>query len=344
MTGLDNKDSPRILVTGGAGYIGSHTVAALAGAGFRPVIVDDFSSSRKSVLEGLKWITGEPVKCYTGDCCDSVFLDEVFAKEPGLSGVIHFAARKAVGESREKPLEYYRNNLVSLLNVLELMEIHGVRDCVFSSSATVYGETRELPVTEDTPFNPPENPYGATKQMCEQILRDVHQAGKPLRIVALRYFNPIGAHPSARIGELPLGVPNNLVPFVTQAAAGKLKELTVFGGDYDTPDGTCLRDYIHVVDLADAHVAALKYMARQTAPFHDVFNVGTGQANSVREVLETFEKVTGVPVPYRVGDRRPGDIMTLYAAVNKAREKLGWTSRHTLADALGHAWAWESRQ
>lgn len=331
-----------ILVTGGAGFIGSHTVVELASQGYRPVIVDNFVNSSKTVIDQLQRLIGTKVTYYEVDYSNSTKLRQVIEKEQ-ISGVIHFAAYKAVNESIQEPLKYYDNNVAGFVGLLDICEQAGISQLVFSSSATVYGEADTLPVTEQSPVKPAESPYGATKQMCEVILRDVTAASKQLRSIALRYFNPIGAHPSSLIGELPLGVPANLVPFVVQVAAGIRDQLTVYGDDYPTPDGSCIRDYIHVVDLAKAHVQALRFLAEQQAASYEACNVGTGVGSSVLEVLKTFEQVTGQKVPYIVGARRPGDVMQSYASVNKAGELLGWKAEHTLADALADAWRWQER-
>ncbi len=349
----------KILVTGGAGFIGSHTVVELANAGYEPVIVDNFSNSNCSVLKSLKKILAREIVCHEGDCCDRLFMEQVFTKEKNIQGAIHFAALKAVGDSVKEPLLYYRNNIDSLLVALDVMKEYGAELFVFSSSATVYGAADQLPVTEETPLKPAECPYGATKQMGEQIVRDAVAAGYGLKAVSLRYFNPIGAHKTALIGELPLGVPKNLVPYVTQVAAGILPQLTVNGNDYDTPDGTPVRDYIHVVDLSAAHVAALKHLNENgmgigegggatpssilhvPSSFYDVFNLGTGRGNSVMEVISTFEKATGVKLNYRIGPRRPGDVVSIYADVSKAEKILGWKAKRSLADSLKSAWDWQ---
>ncbi len=331
-----------IMVTGGAGYIGSHTVVALVEAGYEPVIVDNFSNADHTAIKGLKTILGFDVKLYEGDCTDMAFMRSVFAAEKDIVGVIHFAAFKAVGESVQKPAMYYENNLDSLLTVIKAMGEADVSHFVFSSSCTVYGQPESLPVTEDTPKQPAESPYGATKLMCEQIIEDHCKSGAAFKAVALRYFNPIGAHPSAVIGELPLGVPANLVPFITQTAAGIREQLTVFGNDYDTQDGSCIRDYIHVMDLADAHVKALSYLDEQTnTSFHDVFNVGTGQGNTVLEVVGAFQKVSGVKLNYVIGSRRPGDIEKIYANADKVNTVLKWQAKRSLEEALCDAWAWQ---
>jgi len=332
---------PSILVTGGAGFIGSHTVVALAGAGYRPVVLDDFSNSQSRVLDGLQQILGYEVPCYVQDCNNHAALFDVFQRE-NIQGAIHFAASKAVGESMQEPLRYYRNNLGSLITLLEVMQETGMPDLIFSSSCTVYGEPAMLPVTETSPVQPATSVYGNTKQVGEEILRDVVAAGKPFRIVSLRYFNPVGAHPSAHIGELPLGVPNNLVPFITQSAAGLRGPITIFGNDYPTPDGTCIRDYIHVMDLAEAHVSALQNLQKHSRNSHyDVFNVGTGQGASVLEVIQTFETVTGQNLNYHIGPRRSGDVVAVYADATRSREQLGWTAKRSLREALEDAWRWE---
>lgn len=329
-----------ILVTGGAGFIGSHTVVELAAAGYRPVIVDDFSNSDRSVIDALEKIVGEPIACYEQDFADTKKLAAIIDKEQ-VTGVVHFAAFKAVGESVGQPLKYYQNNVAGFVQLLQLLETKHVKHVVFSSSCTVYGEPDSLPVTEDSPVKPAESPYGATKQMDEQILRDATRVSQAFNAIALRYFNPIGAHESALIGELPKGVPANLVPFLTQTAAGLRKQLTVYGDDYDTPDGSCIRDYIHVVDLARAHVKALTFLEQQPVALYDVVNVGTGRGSSVLEVLQTFEDVTGQKVTYTVGSRRAGDIVATYASVDKASRLLGWKAEKTLADGLRDAWRWQ---
>jgi UDP-glucose 4-epimerase len=334
---------PKILVTGGAGFIGSHTVVSLVEAGFEPVIVDDFSNSERSALDGIRTILGRNVAFYQADCNDSAAMESIFQKEQ-LTGVIHFAAYKAVGESTREPLKYYRNNLDSLLLLLELMPKYNVPNLVFSSSCTVYGQPEKLPVTEETPRLPAQSPYGNTKAICEDIIRDVIQAQTPLKAIALRYFNPVGAHPSAEIGELPLGVPANLIPFITQTAAGIRSSLTVYGDDYNTPDGTCIRDYIHVMDLAEAHVQTLRKLSENTAEsLYDVINIGTGRGETVLNIIKTFEEVTGVNLNYTVGPRRPGDVEQVYADVTKANTELGWTASRSLAESLTDAWRWQQK-
>lgn len=332
-----------ILVTGGAGFIGSHTVVALVEAGFRPVIIDDFSNSEPSVLDGLRSILGQNPVCYHNDCNDYNLLKQLIRDEH-IDGVIHFAAFKAVGESMRQPLAYYENNLGSLMALLRAMTDTGLQNLIFSSSCTVYGQPDHLPVTEETPVQPAMSVYGNTKQIGEEILRDSVAAQLPLKIISLRYFNPIGAHPSAAIGELPRGVPGNLVPFITQTAAGLRPALTVFGGDYPTPDGTAVRDYIHVMDLAEAHVAALQYLLQQNDdPRYEVYNVGTGQGNSVLEIIQLFEAVSSIKLPYHIGPRRPGDITAVYADVRHITEKLGWKARRDLHTALEDAWRWQQQ-
>ena len=333
----------KILVTGGAGYIGSHAVVELAQAGFQPIIIDNFSNSRESALAGIEAIVGRPVPIYRIDCGDATALRSVFQAEPGIAGVIHFAAYKAVGESVEKPLAYFQNNVGSLLTLLQVMPEFGVESLVFSSSCTVYGIPDALPVTEATPTKPASSPYGRTKQMCEDVVHDVAGApGNQLRTILLRYFNPIGAHASARIGELPLGVPNNLVPFITQTAAGLREKLTVYGTDYDTPDGSCIRDYIHVVDLAKAHVTAVqRLLDRKASAPVETFNVGTGRGNTVLEVVRTFEKVSGQKLNVLLGARRAGDVPAIFADATRASEVLGFRTETSLADSLASSWQWQ---
>lgn len=331
----------KILVTGGMGYIGSHTTVELQAAGYEVIIVDNLSNSNRDVLKGITAISGIEPLFYEVDCNDEVAMRKIYEEHRPV-GVIHFAASKAVGESVEKPLLYYRNNILSLIVQLELMKEFGAKGIVFSSSCTVYGQPEQLPVTEDAPILPAMSPYGNTKQVNEEIIRDTIHAGVPYKAILLRYFNPIGAHPSAEIGELPLGVPQNLIPYLTQTAAGIRKELTVFGDDYDTPDGSCIRDYIHVVDLAKAHVVAINRMLEDKSdePL-EVFNIGTGRGNSVLELIHTFEEATGVKVPYKIGARREGDIEQVWADPKKANEVLGWSAKSTLAESLKSAWDWQ---
>ena len=334
----------KILVTGGTGFIGSHTTIELQNAGYEVIIVDDLSNSNINVLNGIEKISGiRPVFAQI-DCSDKEALKKVITDNPGISGIIHFAASKAVGESVQKPLLYYRNNIVSLLNLLELMPQHGIKGLVFSSSCTVYGQPDILPVTEDAPIKPALSPYGNTKQINEEIIRDTIHAGAPFKSIMLRYFNPIGAHPSAEIGELPIGVPQNLVPFLTQAAAGIRPELSVFGNDYNTPDGSCIRDYINVVDLAKAHVIAIDRMLNDKSDESlEIFNLGTGNGVSVLELINTFEKATGVKVPHKIVGRREGDIEKVWADPKHANEVLGWTAQETLEDTLKSAWKWQKK-
>ena len=332
-----------VLVSGGAGYIGSHTAVELINAGYEVVIIDNLSNSEESAVEGVRKITGKDVPFEIVDTCDKEALRKVFEKY-GFDTVIHFAAYKAVGESMAEPLKYYSNNLVSFMNIVEMMKEFNRPNILFSSSATVYGEADELPVTEETPRKPATSPYGNTKQMSEDILHDCCRAYEGMYGIALRYFNPIGAHPSALIGELPRGVPNNLVPFVTQTAAGIRECLSVFGNDYDTPDGTCLREYIDVVDLAKAHVAAVDRMVSDKMEAkYEIFNVGTGNPVSVLELLTTFEKVNDLKLPYKRVDRRPGDVTAVWADTAKANDVLGWKAERTLGETLKSAWEWEKR-
>ncbi|ALI98841.1 UDP-glucose 4-epimerase GalE [Rufibacter tibetensis] len=333
----------KILVTGGAGYIGSHTVVELAQAGYTPIIVDNFSNSEERVLEGLAQIVGKEIPCYKVDCTDAAALQEVFSKEGNIDGVIHFAAAKAVGESVQNPLKYYHNNVTGLVTLLQVMEANNVTKLVFSSSCTVYGVPDQLPVTEETPTKKANSPYGNTKKIDEEILQDVAASGSSLRSIALRYFNPVGAHESALIGELPLGIPSNLVPFITQTAAGIRESLTVFGTDYDTPDGSNIRDYVHVVDLAKAHLAALKRLENPEAVPFEVFNIGTGQGSSVLEVIKAFENATGQKFNYKVGPRRAGDVPAIYADVTKATQELGFKTSLSLEDSLGSSWTWQQQ-
>lgn len=329
-----------ILVSGGAGFIGSHTVVALVSAGHTPIIVDDFSNSEEEVLGRLAEIVGMEIKCYAGSCNDLAFLNSVFEKEK-IDGVIHFAASKAVGESVENPVKYYQNNVGSLLVMVEAMRKAHCKKMVFSSSCTVYGEPDVIPVTEMTPRKPASSPYGNTKTICEDILRDIKASGEDFQFIALRYFNPVGAHNSALIGELPKGVPSNLIPYITQTAIGIREQLVVFGDDYDTFDGTNIRDFIHVVDLAKAHVAAFDFLKNQQEAFYDVFNIGTGEGYSVLQLINTFEKVNDLKLNYKIGPRRQGDTVKIYGDVSKAKEVLGWQTELSLEDAMQDAWRWE---
>jgi UDP-glucose 4-epimerase len=332
----------KILVTGGTGYIGSHTVVELQNGGFEVVIVDNLFNSNIDVLNGIEKITGIRPAFENIDCVDYVALDHFLEKHPDIAGIIHFAAYKAVGESVEKPLLYYRNNLVGLINLLQLMPVHKIKNFVFSSSCTVYGQPDELPVTENAPIKPALSPYGNTKQISEEIIRDATHASGEVKSIILRYFNPIGAHSTALIGELPLGVPSNLLPFVTQTAIGIRPELKVFGNDYNTPDGSCIRDYINVVDLAKAHVVAVRRMLENKSPKQiETFNLGTGKGLSVLDIINSFERVNSVKIPYQVVKRREGDIEQVWAAPSYANEVLGWKATETLDDTLKSAWAWE---
>ncbi len=332
----------KILVTGGTGYIGSHTVVELQNAGFEVVVVDDLSNSTKAVLQGIKKITGIEPAFEQIDCKNVIDLESVFKKHKGIEAVIHFAASKAVGESMTKPLLYYRNNLVSLMNILQLMPVYGIKNIVFSSSCTVYGQPDVLPVTERSPIKPALSPYGNTKQICEEIITDTVNADSAIRAILLRYFNPVGAHESAEIGELPNGVPQNLMPFITQTAIGIREQLSVFGNDYNTPDGSCIRDYIHVVDLAKAHVIAVKRMLENKGKSAtEVFNIGTGKGLSVLELVEMFEKVTGIKLNYKIVGKRAGDIEKVWADATYANQELGWKATKTLEETLLSAWKWE---
>ncbi|MBO5847284.1 MAG: UDP-glucose 4-epimerase GalE [Bacteroidales bacterium] len=332
----------KILVTGGTGYIGSHTTVELQQAGYEVVIVDNLSNSNIKVLDGIQAITGIRPAFEEVDCTDKPALKAVFEKYPGIKAIINFAASKAVGESVQKPLLYYRNNLDTLINLLELMPEFGVEGFVFSSSCTVYGQPEVLPVTEDTPRQTATSPYGNTKKICEDIITDAVHADAPYKAILLRYFNPIGAHPSAKIGELPLGVPQNLIPFVTQTAAGIREQLSVFGDDYNTPDGSCIRDYINVVDLAKAHVVAVERMlSGKSLENVEVFNVGTGRGLSVLEIVETFQKVTGVKLNYKIVGRREGDIEQVWADPTKANQVLGWKAEASVEETLLSAWRWQ---
>ena len=334
----------KILVTGGTGYIGSHTTVELIKEGFDVAIIDNLHNSDAEVADRIKMITGIKPALEVFDLCDFDRLDGFFKKHNDISSVIHFAAFKAVGESVKKPLEYYRNNIVSLINLLDGMKRYGIADFVFSSSCTVYGQPKKLPVNEQSPMQPATSPYGNTKQIGEAIIRDTTNSDKNIRAISLRYFNPIGAHPSALIGELPRGVPENLVPFITQTAIGLRDELKVFGNDYNTPDGSCIRDYLHVVDLARAHVVAVKrLLEKKNRADYEVFNLGTGKGVSVLEAIASFERVTGIKLNYRITDRRPGDIEKIWADPSLANKELGWRTQSSLDEAMKTAWEWEKR-
>lgn len=326
-----------ILVTGGAGYIGSHTCVQLCAAGYDVVVADNFYNSSPEAIKRVEAITGKRLKLYTADTCDRAAMDEIFKAE-SIEAVIHFAAYKAVGESVQLPLAYYRNNLTSILTILEAMQAHGVHQIVFSSSATVYGLTDTMPIREDFPLSAT-SPYGQTKLMTEQILRDAAAADSSLNVAILRYFNPIGAHHSGTIGEDPEGIPNNLSPYITQVAVGKLEKLMIYGDDYETRDGTGERDYIHVMDLADGHIAALKKLHQNCGLV--AYNLGTGQGTTVLEMLHAFEKAVGKPIPYQIAARRPGDVACSYADPSKAQQELGWKATRTLEQMCEDSWRWQ---
>nr|WP_299383157.1 UDP-glucose 4-epimerase GalE [Allomuricauda sp.] len=332
----------KILVTGGLGFIGSHTVVELQNEGFEVVIIDNLSNSSIEVLDGIEAITRKRPLFEKMDLRDKPKVQEFFKKHPDVEGVIHFAASKAVGESVEKPLLYYENNLGVLVYLLQELTQKNKANFIFSSSCTVYGQADTLPITEDAPVKPAESPYGNTKQIGEEIIRDTCAISPQLAAIALRYFNPIGAHPTVELGELPLGVPQNLVPFITQTGVGLREQLSVFGDDYPTEDGTCIRDYIHVVDVAKAHVVALQRLLQgKNESNYEVFNLGTGKGSSVLEVIHSFERVSGEKLNYQVVDRRPGDVIQAYADTTKANEVLGWKAASTLDDSMKSAWDWE---
>ncbi|MBQ4563886.1 MAG: UDP-glucose 4-epimerase GalE [Lachnospiraceae bacterium] len=328
-----------VLVTGGAGYIGSHTCVELIQAGYSVVVVDNLCNSSAESLKRVEEITGKSVKFYQVDLLDRAGLDRIFAEEK-IEAVIHFAGLKAVGESVAKPLEYYWNNIAGTVVLCQAMAAHGVKRIVFSSSATVYGSPKEIPITENCPKGEITNPYGQTKGMLEQVLTDLHRSDPEWRVILLRYFNPIGAHKSGRIGENPKGIPNNLLPYVAQVAVGRLEKLGVFGDDYDTPDGTGVRDYIHVTDLAIGHVKAMEKI--ETTEGVHIYNLGTGKGYSVLEIVHAFEKACGKPIPYEIKDRRPGDIATCYSDPTKAREELGWVAERGIEEMCEDAWRWQS--
>jgi UDP-glucose 4-epimerase len=331
----------KILVTGGSGYIGSHTIVDLVQNGFDVVCADNYSRSNEAMLNGVEKIIGKKIKSYKVDLCNYDDTFAIFQENPDINGIIHFAAYKAVGESVARPLMYFENNLYSLINILKCTEEFKVPHFVFSSSCTVYGNPDAIPVTEETPQKPAESPYGATKQMGEQIVTDTVKSGS-LKAILLRYFNPVGAHPSINIGELPIGKPANLVPAITQTAIGKLPMMNVFGFDYDTRDGSCIRDYIHVCDIAHAHTLALLYLIEEKNSTNcDVFNLGTGDGYTVLEAIAAFEKVSGVKLNYQLGPRRPGDVVAIYANNSKAKNQLGWIPELKLTDMMETAWKWE---
>lgn len=338
------KNTRNILVTGGAGYIGSHTVVKLAESGFSPIVIDDFRNSHPDVIARLEQIIGYKIPVISVDICDKNKLQEVLS-EFSIHGIIHFAAYKAVGESVANPLKYYWNNVAGMAAVLDWALENEVQNVVFSSSCTVYGEPDgQKEVSESSPAGMASSPYGSTKVIGEAMLKDLFRSGANLRSIALRYFNPIGAHPSGLIGELPVGRPNNLLPFVTQTALGLQEELVVFGNDYPTADGTCIRDYIHVMDLAEAHVQALQFLESTSNPMLEVVNIGTGRGTSTLEVIETFERISGKSLKWRFGPRRPGDVVEIFANASKALDLLGWKSRFTLEEAITDAWNWEQKR
>jgi UDP-glucose 4-epimerase len=333
----------KILVTGGTGYIGSHTTVELIGEGFEPVIIDNLSNSEADVIDRIYKITGVKPALEIFDLCDQDKLDSFIQKHRDISAVIHFAAFKAVGESVDKPLDYYRNNLFSMVNLMDVMKRYGIPNLVFSSSCTVYGQPDKLPVTENAPLQPAVSPYGNTKQIGETIIKDTTISDKNIKAISLRYFNPIGAHPSSMIGELPKGVPENLVPYITQTGYGIREELKVFGDDYDTPDGSCIRDYLHVVDLAKAHVIAIKRLIEgRNKCNYEVFNLGTGKGVSVLEAIKSFERISGIKLKYRIVGRRAGDIEKIWADPSYANKELGWKTLSSLDDAMKTAWDWEN--
>ncbi len=332
----------KIIVTGGTGYIGSHTVVELIGEGFEPILIDNLYNSEAVVADRIGQITGIKPQLEVFDLCNSEKLDAFFRKYNDISAIIHFAAYKAVGESVHKPLEYYRNNLVSLMNLLDSMKQNNIPVFVFSSSCTVYGQPEKLPVTEDAPTQPAISPYGNTKQIGEEIIRDTVSVNEKISAISLRYFNPIGAHPSALIGELSRGVPENLVPYITQTAIGLRDKLSVFGNDYDTPDGSCVRDYLHVVDLAKAHVVAVKRLIDgKNIKRYEIFNLGTGKGVSVLEAIKSFERVSGIKLKYKITGRRAGDIEKIWADPSLANRELGWKTISSLDDSMRSAWEWE---
>ncbi len=332
----------KILVTGGTGYIGSHTTVELINEGFEVIIIDNLCNSESEVVDRIKKITGVKPVLKIIDVCDQKKLNSFFDKNKEISAIIHFAAYKAVNESVNKPVEYYRNNLVSLINLLDAMKCYSIPAMVFSSSCTVYGQPEKLPVTEDAPLQPATSPYGNTKQIGEEIISDTTSSDKNIKVIALRYFNPIGAHPSALIGELPRGVPENLVPYITQTGYGLRDELKVFGDDYDTPDGSCIRDYLHVVDLAKAHVVAVKRILEgKNKKNYEVFNLGTGNGVSVLDAIKSFERVSGIKLRYKITGRRAGDIEKIWADPSFANKELGWKTLSTLDESMKTAWDWE---
>ena len=335
-------DSELVLVTGGLGYIGSHTSVLLLEKGHEVLIVDDLSNSSPEVLDAIAKITGKTPFFEAVDLKNQVGVTQLFDDYPNIKGILHFAASKAVGESVQKPIEYYQNNINSLLNVM--VAIKTKTNFVFSSSCTVYGQADQLPIAEDCPTKRPESPYGNTKKIGEELLEDATKVHSNLNVMSLRYFNPVGAHPSALIGENPKDIPQNLVPYITQSALGKIAPLTVYGNDYPTPDGTCIRDYIHVMDLANAHILALEYLEQNKSTAHlEIVNLGTGTGHSVMEVIESFKRVSKQDFQYSIGPKREGDITAAYASIEKAKNLLKWEPQHTLDDALASAWKWEQK-
>lgn len=335
----------KVLVTGGTGYIGSHTIVDLINHGFEVISVDDYSNSTPQALEGIQAITGKTIQNYVVDLKDLEATAQIFKEHRDLMGVIHFAAHKLVGESVEKPLTYFRNNLNSLLNIIDCMQQFEVKNLIFSSSCSVYGNAEELPVTEETPMREAESPYARTKQMGEQICVDVARQATDHNFVLLRYFNPAGAHASALLGENPANAPSNLVPVITETAIGKRQKMTVFGADYDTRDGSCIRDYIHVMDLANAHTKAMEYLIAGNNPSNlEVFNLGIGEGVSVLEAIKAFETVSGQPLNYEIGPRRPGDVIAIYAQPERAKSKLNWKPERDIEAIMASAWAWEKRR
>jgi UDP-glucose 4-epimerase len=333
----------KILVTGGCGYIGSHTLVDLIENGFDVICVDNNSRSNPRILEGVQKITGKKIKNYKVDLCNLDDSFAIFHENPDIAGIIHFAAYKSVGESVENPLMYFENNLMSLINLLKCVQEFNIANFVFSSSCTVYGNTTEIPVTETTAPRPAESPYGYTKQMGEQIINEFSKSSDS-KCILLRYFNPVGAHPSGLIGELPIGRPSNLVPAITQTAIGKLPQMQVYGDDYPTRDGSCIRDYIHVSDIAHAHTLALTYMLKGKINSHcEVYNLGSGNGTTVLEAIHAFEKISGFPLNYVIGPRRPGDVVSIYANNDLARNVLGWIPKYSLEDMLSTAWRWEQK-
>ncbi len=335
------KSKGKILVTGGAGYIGSHTIIELLGAGYEVVSIDDFSHSTKETFSRIKKITGVSVKNYDVDLCDEKKVEAVFRKEKYFDGIIHFAALKSVGESVNEPLKYFANNLGSLMVILACMKKCHIPTLVFSSSCSVYGMVKKMPVSESTPFGVAESPYARTKQIGEMVLEDIAKGNDTMKIVALRYFNPVGAHESGLIGELPSGKPDNLVPIITETAIGKRPSMTVFGGNYKTRDGSAVRDYVHVSDIARAHVLALKHLEKKTTPKYDVINLGTGKGSTVLEMITAFEKATGQKLNYTIGPKRPGDIEAVYSDTKKAKKVLGWKPELGLKEMMESAWKWQ---